>query len=187
MKPTFFKGVALGAGVAVLVVAATTALAGTGVGDVFNLGQTNSVDQTSSLQGTVSGNPQLQLTNLGSGAGVRADAADGRGVVGNHTAATGGSAGVEGTTRSTSPNATGVQGRVLPANADPTSAGVRGINSRGSGVFGSAAFGNGVKGTGVIGVDGESTTAVAEGGFFKDAAVAAPPGASTATCSSTET
>jgi hypothetical protein len=173
MKPTFFKGAALGAATSVLVLLAASALAGTGVGDVFNLGQTNSVDATSSLQGTLSGGAQLQVTNQGSGAAVRGDSQDGRGVFGNHVAPTGTKPGVEGGTSSTDANASGVLGRIVPTTAGSSSAGVRGINGdtgiKGYGVWGShAGFGVGVygssNGTGVlgvgasgIGVNGEST------------------------------
>lgn len=43
--------------------AATVAVAGTGIGGVFNLGQTNSVDATSRLQGASSSGAQLAVTN----------------------------------------------------------------------------------------------------------------------------
>jgi hypothetical protein len=41
MKATFFKGVALGAAVSLVTLAATAAFAGTDVGKVFNLGEDN--------------------------------------------------------------------------------------------------------------------------------------------------
>jgi hypothetical protein len=51
MKLTFVKGVVLGAVTSMLTLAATAALAGTGVGAVFNLGKTNKVNATSTLTG----------------------------------------------------------------------------------------------------------------------------------------
>jgi hypothetical protein len=62
----FLKGVVLGAIVSTIVLAAASALAGTGVGAVFNLGKTNSVDKPSTLTGTTSGK-MLNITNRGSG------------------------------------------------------------------------------------------------------------------------
>ena len=50
---------------------ATTALAGTGVGAVFNLGQTNTVGAVSSLVGSVAG-PSLQIDNNSTGKGATA-------------------------------------------------------------------------------------------------------------------
>ena len=62
MKPTFYKGVILGAIVAILTLAATAALAGNSIGAVFNLGKSNTADATSTLTGTTAGR-QLQVTN----------------------------------------------------------------------------------------------------------------------------
>jgi hypothetical protein len=161
MKLTFFKGVVLGVVTCFVMLAGASALAGTGIGDVFNLGQTNSVDATSTLVGS-SGGPQLQLTNQGAGASIRGDAATGRGVFGLHNNATGQSPGVEGTTDSSDNNAAGVVGRVLPTTAGSASAGVRGLNNdtnaNGYGVSGSHAgsgagvYGATTAGTGVLGV-----------------------------------
>src|SRR5436305_8917793 len=68
----FIRGAAVGGIGAALVMTATTALAGTGVGGVFNLGQSNSVDQRTLLTGnTPAGNPQLQVTDtLAAGGGA---------------------------------------------------------------------------------------------------------------------
>jgi hypothetical protein len=52
MKATFFKGVALGSAVSLVTLAATAAFAGTGVGNVFNLGASNRVNVRTQLQGT---------------------------------------------------------------------------------------------------------------------------------------
>jgi hypothetical protein len=66
------RGPLLGAAAAVLVLGAATALAGSGVGAVFNLGQTNTVNGTSALTGTTSG-AQLQVVNNGGGTAVQAN------------------------------------------------------------------------------------------------------------------
>ena len=66
MRHPFYKGVLLGSLVAVVVLMAATALAGTGVGAVFHLGKVNTVDRTSYLSGTNS-KKMLQVTNKGSG------------------------------------------------------------------------------------------------------------------------
>lgn len=49
--------------------AGTAALAGTGVGDVFNLGQTNTVDAQSVLTGTTP-NAELFVRNEGTGRAI---------------------------------------------------------------------------------------------------------------------
>jgi hypothetical protein len=66
---TFVVGLALG--LALTVGAASTALAGTGVGGVFNLGQLNAVDAVSKLVGSVAG-PSLQIDNNSTGKGATA-------------------------------------------------------------------------------------------------------------------
>jgi hypothetical protein len=127
-----FKSTLMGAAVAALVLTTTTALAGSGVGDVFNLGVANTVDATSSLSGDPGGNPELRVTNTGaSGAAIRGDAQAGTGVTGNsisgtgqlgqsqsgiglsgiHSAATGTNPGVQGSTSSTDPKSAGVLGK----------------------------------------------------------------------------
>jgi hypothetical protein len=58
----FMKGAIAGGAGAAVVMASSVALAGSGIGGVFNLGQTNSVDETSTLTGSKAG-PQLQVTN----------------------------------------------------------------------------------------------------------------------------
>jgi hypothetical protein len=69
MTGTFFKGVVLGAITSTLVLVGATALAGNGVGGVFNLGRTNRVDATSTLTGAAAGK-MLQITNTGTAAGA---------------------------------------------------------------------------------------------------------------------
>lgn len=66
MTRDFVKGVALGAATSALVLAASAAVAGTGVGGVFNLGKTNSVSKPTILNSHTSG-AALKLTNAGSG------------------------------------------------------------------------------------------------------------------------
>lgn len=69
MRHPFYKGVVLGSVVAVVVLMAATALAGTGIGAVFNLGKVNTVNRTSNLSGATKGK-LLQVTNKGSGAAL---------------------------------------------------------------------------------------------------------------------
>jgi hypothetical protein len=181
MQPTFFKGVVLGAATSIVVMAGTAALAGTGVGDVFNLGVPNTVDQSTVLQGAAANNPQLVVTTAGSAAAIRGDSTGGRGLFGRHRNATGTDPGVEGETSSTSAMAAGVIGRV-PATAGLSAAGLRGINpsiqadrygvwgsvaGSGVGVYGQATGGSGVLGeaTSGGGVLGTATTGIAVRGL----------------------
>jgi hypothetical protein len=69
MKSSFLKGVALGAAVAGLVLTATSAVAGTGVGGLLNLGEKNSVNAGTTLTGKVAGS-QLQVTNASTKSGA---------------------------------------------------------------------------------------------------------------------
>jgi hypothetical protein len=62
MKLTFVKGTAVGAITAMACLTATSALAGTGVGAVFNLGRTNTVNASSILKGSAKGS-MLAVTN----------------------------------------------------------------------------------------------------------------------------
>jgi hypothetical protein len=66
MQGGFLKGVVLGSATAMVVLMAATAFAGTGVGAVFNLGKTNSVNATSTLTGSKNGR-MLQVTNTSTG------------------------------------------------------------------------------------------------------------------------
>jgi hypothetical protein len=101
---------ALSAAVATILSLATVALAGSGVGGVFNLGQSNSVDAMTSLQGATSSGAQLQVTNNASASGLRADS-KGKGVFGTHASTSGTDAGVEGDTSSTDADAAAIVGR----------------------------------------------------------------------------
>lgn len=60
------KGAVVGAVTASIVMISASALAGTGIGGVFNLGKTNKVNAPTTLTGKVKGK-SLQLTNSGSG------------------------------------------------------------------------------------------------------------------------
>jgi hypothetical protein len=66
MQGGFLKGVVVGSATAMVVLMAATAFAGTGVGAVFNLGKTNSVNATSTLTGSKDGR-MLQVTNTSTG------------------------------------------------------------------------------------------------------------------------
>jgi hypothetical protein len=69
MRGSLFKGVVLGSVCSALVFVASSALAGSGVGGVFNLGQSNSVNAQSTLTGA-SAAAQLQVTNTNAAAGA---------------------------------------------------------------------------------------------------------------------
>jgi hypothetical protein len=62
MKATFVKGVALGAAVAMVTLVGSAAVAGTGVGKVFNLGEDNRVNARSQLEGATP-SAVLSVTN----------------------------------------------------------------------------------------------------------------------------
>jgi hypothetical protein len=117
----------LGAVAMALVFVTTSALAGSGIGGVFNLGQANTVDQTSTLSGTSSG-AQLKVQNATTGAGYGlwgTEAGQGVGVYG--TAATGTGVGVSGRHLGSSGNGGGVRGQ----SASSTGPGVDAINLAG--------------------------------------------------------
>jgi hypothetical protein len=125
----------LGASAAALALATTTALAGSGVGGVFNLGQVNTVDAQTTLSGNPGGNPLLRAINSGTGAAVRGEAQNGIGVNGIAVTGTGqqgqsqngiGLLGIHSATTGVNP---GVQGQTV--SADPNGAGVVGKNTGG--------------------------------------------------------
>jgi hypothetical protein len=123
----------LGASAAALILVTTTALAGSGVGAVFNLGQVNTVNAQSTLSGNPGGSPLLQVTGTGTAASIKANAGSGiavngvstsgtgqagqstsgYGLSGLHTGSTGANSGVYGQTSSTDPGSAGVTGRNL--------------------------------------------------------------------------
>ena len=69
MGKGWLKGIVVGSTVSTVVMLATSAMAGTGIGAVFNLGKTNTVNAQSTLNGAASGK-NLQITNTGSGGGL---------------------------------------------------------------------------------------------------------------------
>ena len=85
------RGPLAGAAAISLVFMTATALGGSGVGGVFNLGQTNTVDAQSQLIGNVGGNPELRVENA-------ATSANSFGILGklSSSSATSDSAGVRG-------------------------------------------------------------------------------------------
>jgi hypothetical protein len=121
----------LAAAAAALILTTTTALAGSGVGGVFNLGVVNTVDAQTTLTGNPAGNPLFKLIGSGTAATIRAEAGtgiaingisvsgtgqfgqstSGYGLFGTHTGATGANSGVWGQTNSTDASSAGVTGR----------------------------------------------------------------------------
>jgi len=67
MKASFLKGVAVGSVVSTVVLFATAAFAGGGVGAIFNLGKYNPVNATTELAGSTNGK-QLDVVNTSTGA-----------------------------------------------------------------------------------------------------------------------
>ena len=65
----FLRGLAIGSLLAGVLLSTTTALAGSGIGAIFNLGKTNTVNKTSVLTGSVSSR-MLQVTNTGTGSAL---------------------------------------------------------------------------------------------------------------------
>ena len=129
------RGPLLSAAAAALVLTTTTALAGSGVGGAFNLGQVNTVDAQTSLTGNPGGMPLLKATTAGTAAAVRGVAVNGIGTNGISTSGVGqqglsdsgiGTLGTHGNTTGISP---GVQGETN--STDPNGAGVVGKNSGG--------------------------------------------------------
>lgn len=156
----FWKGLLLGCVCSSLVLAVSTAIAGTGVGAVFNLGASNSVNATTALQGTTSGT-QLAVVNHGAGPAVYGSGAASAGVVrGVNTATTGSGSGLAGS--ASSPAGVGVFGNAAANAFGSTNYGVMGQSAGGfqsAGVFGQgSASGIGVLGKGGgVGVSGVST------------------------------
>src|SRR5207237_6040597 len=64
------KGVVLGAVTSTLVLTAAAALAGTGIGGIFNLGQTNTVDETTTLTGAKANRAELVVQNTSTSGAV---------------------------------------------------------------------------------------------------------------------
>ena len=152
MKATLY---ALAGALAAVLITTTSALAGSGVGGVFNLGQTNTVNGSSVLTGTSPGGPQLKVLNSSATShGVLVQSAGGGGVAlyGEHTSAAGAGPAVRGDSASTASGAFSVYGLLSPAAPAANSAALRGesksTNANGFGVWGSqAGAGIGVYGT----------------------------------------
>jgi hypothetical protein len=141
-----------GAAGAALVLTTATALAGSGIGGIFNLGQGNSVNAQTALSGTTNAGAQLRVDNASTSAGTI-------GVLGrmSSSSATADSAGVRGVNLS---SGSGVYG------TSSSGKGVWGHTTSGQGVYGDAAAGPsgiGVKGFSPdhIGVFAQSNTGVA--------------------------
>jgi hypothetical protein len=73
----FLKGAMAGGVGAAVVMVATAAVAGTGIGGVFNLGKSNTVNAMTSLTGSTSG-AQLGITNSGAGPALSLSVASGK-------------------------------------------------------------------------------------------------------------
>src|SRR5260221_1984263 len=76
MRGYFFRGVVLGSLTSAVVLGASAALAGTGVGGVFTIGKANTVNHASSLTGSNS-RSQLTLSNTSTSAGTRGPSVSG--------------------------------------------------------------------------------------------------------------
>lgn len=77
MKLTFVKGTVVGAITAMACLTTTSAVAGTGIGAVFNLGRTNTVNASSVLKGSAKGS-MLAVTNSRGGPALSLHVANGR-------------------------------------------------------------------------------------------------------------
>jgi hypothetical protein len=118
MRGMFFRGVVLGSLTAVLVLGASAALAGTGIGGIFNLGQSNTVNATSSLSGSTAG-AQLAVANTSTASGARGLSLNSSGSVGTLLAhnSTGPAAAFQ-SPASVAPFLVNSTGRVTNLNAD---------------------------------------------------------------------
>src|SRR5215469_13518010 len=77
MQFSNIKSILIGVGTAVAVIAITGAASGSGVGAVFNLGETNTVNATSSLTGSTK-HSMLSVTNKGSGTALNLQVGNGK-------------------------------------------------------------------------------------------------------------
>jgi hypothetical protein len=155
------RGPLLGAAAFGLVIAVPTAVAGSGVGDVFNIGVANTVNAETSLSGTVGGNPQLRVENA-------ATTQNAFGVLGRITAGAAGSqsAGLRGINSATNGNGFGVWGFHQSAGV-----GVFGETGTGTGVLGRHTASGGL----TPGVQGETaSTAPGAAGVFGTVKAATP-------------
>jgi hypothetical protein len=141
------RGPLFGAAVASLIFVTASALAGSGVGGVFNLGQSNTVDAQTLLTGTSNAAAQLRVENAST-------AAASFGVLGKITSPSGAAdaAGVRGTNSSSGSNGFGVVGVHTGAGA-----GVFGSTQNGTGLLGKH---SGTGGT-LPGVEGDTSSTAA--------------------------
>lgn len=155
MNRSFLKGAAVGV-VCALLGGATVALAGSGVGAVFNLGVSNSVDAKTALTGAY-GETQLEVTNTGGANGVQG-VSNGGGAAGVYGENKGGGYGVAGT--SLNPDGVGVSGYGQAIGVSG-----RSDAQSGFGVYGNATVsgGVGVNGTALGGGDAHGVTAFSNG------------------------
>lgn len=149
----------LGAAAAALALTTATALAGSGVGDVFNLGQANTVNVESSLSGNTSGGPQLRVENS-------ATTQNAFGVLGRITAGAPGtqSAGLRGINSGTNGNGFGIWGfhqsnGIGVLGETPTGTGVAGRHTGSSGTTPGVDGQTASTAPGAVGVLGELTAA----------------------------
>ena len=163
LKPILY---ALAGACAGMLITATTALGGSGVGGVFNLGEVNTVNAQTTLSGNAGANPQLRVEN--SATVQNAFGVLGRITAGSPAAQT---AGVRGINSGTNANGFGVWGF---------------HQGSGVGVFGETAAGTGVLGkhtgtTGVTpGIQGETASGTAGAAGVLGTVTAASPGADSA-------
>jgi hypothetical protein len=155
MRGSFLKGAVVGLVCAVLG-GATVALAGSGVGGVFNLGESNSVDAKTALTGAY-GETQLEVTNTGGANGVQG-VSNGGGAAGVYGENKGGGYGVAGT--SLNPDGVGVSGYGQAFGVSG-----RSDAQSGYGVYGNATVsgGVGVNGTALGGGDAHGVGALSNG------------------------
>jgi hypothetical protein len=152
-----------GACVTALALVTASALAGSGVGDVFNLGQTNTVDAESILNGNAGGNPQLRVQNT-------SGASNAFGVLGRITSGSPAaqSAGVRGINSGTTANGYGIWG-----THQASGIGVYGTANDGTGIKGVSTTSNPKSGTGVYG--SSAATGVGVYGFVPGEYYCSPP------------
>jgi hypothetical protein len=158
-----FRRCLLAAAAAALCLTTTTALAGSGVGAVFNLGQQNTVSGTSTLTGSTAG-PQLSVRNTNTAYdSILATAGGGAGsaIFGRHTSAGGNGPAVKAESLSIangasaiyallSPPIPGANSSAIRAESSSTTAGGYGLwashAGKGTGVFSTSVTGIGVHG-----------------------------------------
>jgi hypothetical protein len=155
MNRSFLKGAAVGV-VCALLGGATVALAGSGVGGVFNLGVSNSVDAKTALTGSY-GETQLEVTNTGGANGVQG-VSNGGGAAGVYGENDGGGYGVAGT--SLNPDGVGVSGYGQAFGVSGRSDAQGGFGVYGNGT---ASGGVGVNGTALGGGDAHGVGALSNG------------------------